>query len=154
MPNFNPASSHVIPALIKKCVDAKRAGDDHIVVWGDGSPTREFLFVEDAAEGILLAAERYNKSEPVNPSTWLRAGLGSAFEISIKDLTEMIAHLTGFGGKIAWDTSTPNGKPRRKLDTSRAKAFFGFEACTSFEEGVRRTIEWYRTSREMTNEQE
>lgn len=133
--NFDPASSHVIPALIKKCVDAKNAGDDHIVVWGDGSPTREFLYVEDAAEGILLAAERYNESEPVN--------LGSAFEISIKDLVELIARLTGFQGRIIWDTTKPNGQPRRKLDTSRAKAKFGFEARTPFEEGLRKTIEWY-----------
>lgn len=135
--NFDPASSHVIPALIKKCVDAKEAGEDHIVVWGDGSPTREFLYVEDAAEGILLAAEQYNKSEPVN--------LGSAFEISIKDLVELISRLTGFDGKIVWDTNKPNGQPRRKLDTSRAKALFGFEAQTAFEEGLRRLIEWYCT---------
>lgn len=137
--NFDPASSHVIPALIKKCVDAKNAGDDHIVVWGDGSPTREFLYVEDAAEGILLAAERYNESEPVN--------LGSAFEISIKDLVELIARLTGFQGRIVWDTTKPNGQPRRKLDTSRAKEKFGFEARTPFEEGLRKTIEWYESSR-------
>jgi GDP-L-fucose synthase len=136
--NFDPASSHVIPALIKKCVDAKEAGDDHIVVWGDGSPTREFLYVEDAAEGILLAAERYNESEPVN--------LGSAFEISIKDLVELIARLTGFEGKIVWDTTKPNGQPRRKLDTSRAKEKFGFEARVPFEEGLRKTIEWYVNS--------
>ena len=135
--NFDPTSSHVIPALIKKCKDAQRAGDDHIVVWGDGSPTREFLYVEDAAEGILLAAERYDQSEPVN--------LGSAFEISIKDLAELIVKLTGFGGKIVWDTTQPNGQPRRKLDTTRAKEFFGFEAGVSFEEGLRRTIEWYRS---------
>jgi GDP-L-fucose synthase len=133
--NFDPASSHVIPALIKKCVDAKNAGDDHIVVWGDGSPTREFLYVEDAAEGILLASERYNDSGPVN--------LGSAFEISIKALVEMIARLCGFAGQIVWDTSKPNGQPRRKLDTSRAKALFGFEAQMNFEDGLRRTIEWY-----------
>jgi len=133
--NFDPASSHVIPALIKKCVDAKEAGEDHIVVWGDGSPTREFLFVEDAAEGILLAAERYNESEPVN--------LGSAFEISIKDLAELIVKLTGFSGRIEWDTSQPNGQPRRKLDTSRAKERFGFEARVRFEEGLRKTIEGY-----------
>jgi GDP-L-fucose synthase len=125
----------VIPALIKKCVDAKVAGDDHIVVWGDGSPTREFLYVEDAAEGILLAAECYNESEPVN--------LGSAFEISIKDLVELIARLTGFEGKIVWDTTKPNGQPRRKLDTSRAKERFGFGAKTPFEEGLRRTVAWY-----------
>ena len=133
--NFDPASSHVIPALIKKCVEAKQAGEDHIVVWGDGSPTREFLYVEDAAEGIVLAAERYNQSEPVN--------LGSAFEISIKDLVETIARLTGFQGRIVWDTSKPNGQPRRKLDTTRAKERFGFESQVPFEEGLRKTIEWY-----------
>ena len=133
--NFDPASSHVIPALIKKCVDAREAGADHVVVWGDGSPTREFLYVEDAAEGILLAAERYNESEPVN--------LGSAFEISIKDLAELIVKLTGFAGRIEWDTSQPNGQPRRKLDTSRAKERFGFEARVRFEEGLRKTIEGY-----------
>jgi len=134
--NFDPESSHVIPALIKKCIDAKIAGDDRIVVWGDGSPTREFLYVEDAAEGILLAAERYNESEPVN--------LGSAFEISIKELVVLIARLTGFEGKIVWDTSKPNGQPRRKLDTSRAKEWFGFESRVRFKDGLRRTIEWYR----------
>lgn len=133
--NFDPASSHVIPALIKKCVDAKRNGDDHIVVWGDGSPTREFLYVEDAAEGILFAAERYNASEPVN--------LGSAFEISIKDLVEKIARLTEFEGKIVWDTTKPNGQPRRKLDTRRAKERFGFKAGTTFEDGLKKAIEWY-----------
>jgi GDP-L-fucose synthase len=140
--NFDPASSHVIPALIKKCMDAKGAGDDHIMVWGDGSPTREFLYVEDAAEGILLAAERYNQSEPVN--------LGSAFEISIKDLVDLIARLTGFQGEIVWDTTKPNGQPRRKLDTSRAREYFGFEARTPFEEGLRRTIEWYEAKRRET----
>ncbi len=127
--NFDPESSHVIPALIKKCIDAQMTGDDHIVVWGDGSPTREFLYVEDAAEGILLAAERYDKSVPVN--------LGSAYEISIKDLVEMIARLTGFEGELVWDTSKPNGQPRRKLDTTRAQDRFGFEARTRFEEGLR-----------------
>ena len=136
--NFDPASSHVIPALIKKCVDAKEAGEDHIVVWGDGSPTREFLYVEDAAEGILLAAERYSESEPVN--------LGSAFEISIKDLVELIARLTAFAGNIVWDTTKPNGQPRRKLDTSRAKALFGFESRTPFDGGLERTIEWYTSN--------
>jgi len=134
--NFNPESSHVIPALIKKCVEAKQRGDAEIVAWGDGSPTREFLYVEDAADGILLAAERYNDNQPVN--------LGSAFEISIKDLTETIARLCGFEGKIAWDSSKPNGQPRRKLDTSRAKELFGFEARTTFEDGLHRTIEWYQ----------
>ena len=149
--NFNPESSHVIPALIKKCVDAKNAevrnqGSEvrdqrsEIVVWGDGSPTREFLYVEDAAEGILLAAERYNDSEPVN--------LGSAFEISIKELAETIARLTSFVGKIVWDTTKPNGQPRRKLDTSRAKSRFGFESCVRFEEGLGKTIEWYMANRE------
>ena len=136
--NFNPASSHVIPALIKKCLDAKQAGDDHILVWGDGSPTREFLYVEDAAEGILLASEHYNDSEPVN--------LGSASEISIKNLTEMIARLCEFEGQIEWDTTKPNGQPRRKLDISRARRFFGFEAQTVFEDGLKQTIEWYEKS--------
>lgn len=133
--NFDPASSHVIPALIKKCVDAQRAGQSEIVVWGDGSPTREFLYVEDAAEGIVLATERYNKSEPVN--------IGSAFEIGIKDLAELVARLTGFRGKIVWDTTKPNGQPRRKLDTSRAEREFGFKARVNFEEGLQRTIDWY-----------
>ncbi len=137
--NFNPDSSHVIPALIKKCVEAVARGDAEIVAWGDGSPTREFLYVADAAEGILLAAERFNDSLPVN--------LGSAFEISIKDLTETIARLCGFYGRIVWDTTKPNGQPRRKLDTSRAKALFGFEATTPFEVGLRRTIEWYQGTR-------
>ena len=117
--NFHPDSSHVIPALIKKCVEAKERGDAYVEAWGDGSPTREFLYVEDAAEGIVLAAERYNDSEPVNPSAWLRAGLGSAFEISIKDLTETIAWVTGFEGEIRWDTSKPHGRrPVGKLTTA------------------------------------
>ncbi len=137
--NFDPASSHVIPSLIKKCVDAKEAGADHIVAWGDGTPTREFLYVEDAAEGLVLAAERYNASDPVN--------LGSAFEISIKELVELVARLTGFEGQIIWDTSKPNGQPRRKLDTSRAQACFGFEAQTSFETGLQRTVSWYLQAR-------
>ena len=135
-----PRAVHVIPALIKKCVEAKEAGADHIVAWGDGSPTREFLYVADAAEGILLATERYNASDPVN--------LGSGFEISIKALVETIARLTGFEGEIVWDTSKPNGQPRRKLDTSRAKARFGFEATTRFEEGLRQTVAWYVTGRQ------
>jgi GDP-L-fucose synthase len=134
--NFDPASSHVIPALIRKCVEAITRGDQQIVAWGDGSPTREFLYVEDAAEGILLATERYDASQPVN--------LGSAFEISIRDLLETIARLTGFSGQITWDTTKPNGQPRRKLDTSRAKELFGFASQTRFEEGLRRTIEWYQ----------
>lgn len=140
--NFDPASSHVIPALIKKCVDAKRAGDSEIVVWGDGSPTREFLFAPEAARGILLAAERYDASEPIN--------LGSAHEISIKDLAELIARLTGFEGKVVWDTSQPNGQPRRKLDTTKAEQAFGFRAHVSFEEGLRQTIEWYRRAHSLT----
>jgi len=134
--NFNLETSHVIPALIRKCIEANDRGDDHIVVWGDGSPTREFLYVEDAANGILLAAEEYNGREPVN--------LGSGYEISIKNLVELIVNLTGFEGQIVWDTSKPNGQPRRSLDTSRAKEYFGFEAQTPFEEGLLRTIEWYR----------
>jgi GDP-L-fucose synthase len=133
--NFDPESSHVIPALIKKCVDAKLRRDEAISVWGDGSPTREFLYVEDAAEGILLAAERYNGDLPVN--------LGSGQEISIKNLVEVIARLTGFTGKIVWDTTRPNGQPRRQLETSRAERLFGFKAQMGFEEGLRRTIAWY-----------
>lgn len=133
--NFDPASSHVIPALIKKFVDARACGANEVVVWGDGSPTREFLYVEDAVEGILYGAERYNEPEPVN--------LGSAFEISIRDLAELIAQLTGFDGQLVWDTSRPNGQPRRKLDTSRAEQLLGFRAKTPFEEGLRRTVEWY-----------
>jgi GDP-L-fucose synthase len=138
--NFNPDSSHVIPALIKKCIDAKNGGEDHIVCWGDGSATREFLYAEDAAEGILLASEKYNKSEPVN--------LGSSFEISIKDLVHLIADLTGFEGEIRWDTTKPNGQPRRKLDVTRAEKEFGFRSQTTFEEGLKRTIEWYQIARD------
>jgi GDP-L-fucose synthase len=133
--NFDLHSSHVIPALIRKCVEARDSGAAEIVAWGDGSPTREFLYVEDAAEGILLAAERYNSSDPVN--------IGSAYEISIKDLTELIARLTGFTGRIVWDTSKPNGQPRRKLDIRRAQERFGFVSQVPFEEGLRRTIAWY-----------
>lgn len=136
--NFDPASSHVIPALIKKFVDAQNAGQDHIVAWGDGSPTREFLYVDDAAEGILLAAEQYNKPDPVN--------LGSGMEISIKDLTHTIARHVGFEGEIRWDTTKPNGQPRRRLDVSRAEQEFSFKAQMNFEEGLRRTVEWYRRS--------
>ena len=137
--NFNPASSHVIPALIRKCLEAKEQNASEIVAWGDGSPTREFIYVDDAAEGITLATMRYNSSDPVN--------IGSNFEISIKELTELIARLTGFEGEIRWDTGKPNGQPRRKLDTSRAKERFGFEAKTNFEAGLRRTIEWYANER-------
>ena len=137
--NFDLASSHVIPALIRKCIEAKEQGADEIVAWGDGSPTREFLYVEDAAEGIALATQYYNRSDPVN--------LGSNFEISIKDLTELIARLTGFEGRVRWDTSKPNGQPRRKLDTTRAKEYFGFSAKTNFEDGLRKTIDWYLANR-------
>ena len=137
--NFDPASSHVIPALIRKCVEAKEQGADEIVAWGDGSPTREFIYVEDAAEGIALATQYYNRSDPVN--------IGSSFEISIKDLTELIARLTGFEGWVRWDTSKPNGQPRRKLDTTRAKEYFGFTAKTNFEDGLRQTIDWYLANR-------
>jgi GDP-L-fucose synthase len=137
--NFDPNSSHVIPALIKKCVDAVESGSDHIVVWGDGSASREFLFVEDAAEGIVLAAEKYNDSRPVN--------LGSSFEITIKDLVTIITKHTGFKGKVKWDKTKPNGQPRRKLDTSLAEKEFGFKSSTSFEDGLRQTIEWYKQAR-------
>jgi GDP-L-fucose synthase len=137
--NFDPSSSHVIPALIRKCLEALDEGRDEIVVWGDGTPTREFLFAEDAAEGIVCASERYNGSEPVN--------LGSGREISIKDLVELIARLTGFSGKIVWDATKPNGQPRRGLDTLRAEEYFGFKAQTNFEEGLRQTIAWYRENR-------
>jgi GDP-L-fucose synthase len=137
--NFDLASSHVIPALIRKCVEAKEQGADEIVAWGDGSPTREFIYVEDAAEGIALATQYYNRSDPVN--------IGSSFEISIKELTELIARLTGFEGQVRWDTSKPNGQPRRKLDTTRAKEYFGFSARTNFEDGLRKTIDWYLANR-------
>ena len=133
--NFNPESSHVIPALIKKCLDAQTRGDEAIDVWGDGSPTREFLYVEDAAEGILRATEYYHESQPVN--------LGSGNEVSIKALVEIIARLTGFEGRIVWDTTKPNGQPRRSLDTSRAHRLFDFKAQMGLEEGLRQTIAWY-----------
>ena len=137
--NFNPNSSHVIPALIRKCLEANEAGLKEIVVWGDGSPTREFLYVEDAAEGILLAAEKYDGPEPVN--------LGSGFEISIRDLVELIASLTGYKGSLVWDATKPNGQPRRALDVKRARDYFGFQAKMKFHEGLKNTIEWYRASR-------
>lgn len=133
--NFDPKSSHVIPALIKKFIDAKKAGKNEVTVWGTGKPTREFLYVEDAARAILMATKRYDKNEPVN--------LGSGKEISIKELAEKIKKLTGFKEKIVWDKTRPDGQPRRKLDTSRAKKEFGFVAKTSFEEGLRKTIKWY-----------
>ncbi len=134
--NFDPASSHVIPALIKKCCDAITAGQREIVVWGTGKATREFLYVEDAAEGIVLATERYEKPDPVN--------LGAGFEITISDLVHLIATLTGFTGTITWDTTKPDGQPRRSLDTSRAEQEFGFRATTPLEIGLRTTIEWYK----------
>jgi GDP-L-fucose synthase len=133
--NFDPRSSHVIPALIKKCVDAIRQGEKEVVVWGTGRATREFLYVEDCAEGIILAAEKYDKADPVN--------LGAGFEISIKELAELIAKLSGFTGKIVWDTTKPDGQPRRCLDTTRALKEFGFKAKTGFEEGLKKTIAWY-----------
>jgi len=133
--NFDPEQSHVIPALIKKMVDAKLEGRSEVVVWGTGNASREFLYVEDAAEGILLASEKYDKPDPVN--------LGSGKEITIKELVSLIAELNGYKGKIVWDTSKPDGQPRRCLETSRAKEEFGFEAKTDFTEGLKRTIEWY-----------
>jgi len=138
--NFDPRSSHVIPALIRRCVEAAETGAQEIIVWGTGSATREFLYVADAAEAIVLAAERYDGSEPVN--------LGTGSEISIKDLVALIARQTGFTGRIVWDTSQPDGQPRRMLDTDRAAKYFGFVAKTSFEEGLRKTIDWYRRSRD------
>jgi GDP-L-fucose synthase len=139
--NFNLETSHVIPALIRKCFEAQDRGDEEIVVWGDGSPTREFLYAADAAEGILLAAEGYNSSDPVN--------LGSGEEISIKDLVTKIVEFTGFEGRLVWDTSRPNGQPRRGLDTSRAKERFDFQAQVKLEEGLKRTVEWYREARKQ-----
>jgi GDP-L-fucose synthase len=138
--NFNLQSSHVIPALIRKSIEAQERGDAEMVAWGDGSPTREFLYVEDAADGILTATEKYNSSDPVN--------LGSGYEISIKDLTELIIRLTGFEGKLVWDTEKPNGQPRRGLNTERAFERFGWRAQFSFEEGMRRTIEWFKANRD------
>ena len=137
--NFDPESSHVIPALIKKMVDAKLERKKEVVVWGTGKATREFLYVEDAAEGIILATEKYNKPQPVN--------LGSGFEISIKDLVELIAELVGFEGEIKWDATKPDGQPRRSLDTTKAWKKFGFKAKTDFREGLKRTIEWYKKIR-------
>ena len=133
--NFDPASSHVIPALIKKCVDAIDSGVDFIECWGTGSASREFIYAGDAAEGILSATELYNGSEAVN--------IGAGFEITIKDLVEKIAGLTGFAGEIRWDASKPDGQPRRRLDVSRAKTKFGFEAKKDFDEGLKETIDWY-----------
>lgn len=136
--NFDPSSSHVVPALIRKCLEARDMGSPEIVVWGDGTATREFLYVDDAAEAILLAADGYNDGEPVN--------IGSGFEISIRELVEMIVRLTGFHGRIVWDATKPNGQPRRLLNVSRAERF-GFRAKTRFEDGLRATIEWYQAER-------
>lgn len=134
--HLDPDRSHVIPALIKKCCDAVREGGKELVVWGDGTPTREFLYVDDAAEGIVMALERYNKPDPVN--------LGSGREISIKELVTSIASLTGFKGQVVWDTLKPNGQPRRWLDTTRAEREFGFKATMPLEDGLRKTVEWYQ----------
>jgi len=137
--NFDPKSCHVIPALIKKCTDAIKNNDNEIIVWGTGKATREFLYVDDASEGILLATQRYDKSDPVN--------LGSGFEISIKDLVILIAKLTGFKGKITFDASKPDGQPRRALDTSKAFNGFGFKAKKNFDEGLKKTIDWYKNNK-------
>lgn len=137
--NFNLEDSHVVPALIRKFSEAKERGDAEVTLWGDGTPTREFLYVEDAARGIVLATESYNRAEPVN--------LGSAEEISIRDLANLIQRLTGFTGKLKWDTTRPNGQERRKLDVSRAKEWFGFESEVGFEDGLRRTIDWWKSHR-------
>ncbi len=137
--NFNPASSHVIPALIKKCIDAREAGDASISVWGTGQASREFLFAGDAAEAIVSAAEQYDGEEPVN--------IGAGFEIKIKELVPLIAKLTKFEGDIVWDATKPDGQPRRMLDTSRAEEYFGFKAKVGFEEGLRETIAWYEENR-------
>jgi GDP-L-fucose synthase len=139
--NFDLQSSHVIPALIRKCIDAKQSGSHEIVCWGDGTPTREFLYVADCAEAIVLAAEKYDQSQPVN--------IGTGKEISIKDLTELISELTGFDGRVVWDKSKPNGQPRRCLDVSRAKDLFGFVAKTGLRSGLEKTIEWYVGSGEQ-----
>jgi GDP-L-fucose synthase len=136
--HFDPAKSHVIPALIKKCIDARDTGLDSIEVWGTGKASREFLYVDDAAEGIALGAERYDRAEPVN--------LGVGHEITIRDLVDLIRSATGFDGEVRWDTSKPDGQPRRALDVSRARGAFGFEARTTFEDGLRRTVDWYEST--------
>jgi GDP-L-fucose synthase len=136
--NFNPETSHVIPALIKKCADAIRMGEKEIIIWGSGKPTREFLYVEDAARGIILATEKYNKSAPIN--------LGAGFEISINDLAKLIARLIGFKGKVVFDRSKPDGQPRRRLDVSKAKKEFSFKAKEKLEHGLKKTIIWYKNS--------
>ena len=135
--NFDLETSHVIPALIRKMVEAGERGDEEIVLWGDGSPTREFLYVDDCVEGLVLAARHYDGADPVN--------LGTGEEIAISDLAELVREATGYGGAIAWDTSKPGGQPRRRLDTSRAEALFGFRARVSLREGIARTVDWFRT---------
>jgi dTDP-glucose 4,6-dehydratase/GDP-L-fucose synthase len=142
--DFDLETSHVIPAIIRKCVEARERGDDSITAWGTGEPTREFLYVEDAAEGILDATERYDSSEPVN--------LGSGEEISIRELVELIAELTGFEGEVAWDTSKPDGQPRRRLDTTRARERFGWEATTEFRTGLKATIDWFEQHRSRVSD--
>jgi GDP-L-fucose synthase len=141
--NFNPRSSHVIPAIIRKMVTAQETGENVVTLFGDGTPTREFLYVKDAARGIALAAERYDSPEPVN--------LGSGYEISIRDLAELIAEVVGYTGTIHWDTTKPNGQPRRQVDTSRAEREFGFKAQTSFREGLTEVVAWYRANRALAD---
>ena len=135
--NFDLESSHVIPALIRKCLEARQNGASEIVIWGDGSPTREFIYAADAAEGLILAGERYDGDKPVN--------IGSGTEISIRELVTLVAEETGYTGDLVWDASRPNGQPRRQLDTSRAKAEFGFEAKTALRDGIRQTVRWYQS---------
>jgi GDP-L-fucose synthase len=142
--NFDPETSHVIPALIRKCVHAVDTGRRTVEIWGTGRATREFLYIDDAAEGVVLATERLETSDPVN--------LGAGFEISIKDLAELIARLTGFQGELVWNTSQPDGQPRRSLDTSRARQLFGFTATTTFEAGLKKTIDWYKTEKRKKEE--
>jgi GDP-L-fucose synthase len=139
--NFDPETSHVIPALIRKCLEAMEGGQEEVVVWGSGRASREFLYVEDAAQAIVLGSERYRDPEPVN--------LGSGREISVKELVELIADLTGFKGRLVWDTTKPDGQPRRRLDTTRAEQAFGFRAQTDLREGLKRTIEWYKQRRTL-----
>jgi GDP-L-fucose synthase len=141
--NFNPEFSHVIPALIKKVFDAKEKKEKHIVVWGTGKATREFLYAKDAAEGIVLAVEKYDKPDPVN--------IGAGFEISVRSLAELICKLSRFDGELVWDPSQPDGQPRRCLDISRAEREFGFKAKTNFEEGLKQTIDWYEKNKGLSS---
>lgn len=141
--NFDLHSSHVIPALIRKCLEAKKRGERELVVWGDGSPTREFIYVEDAAQGLVAAGADYDSAEPVN--------IGSGQEISIKDLVHLVAETCGYDGRIVWDTSKPNGQPRRRLDVTRAQQSFGFQAKTDLRQGLRKTVEWYAAAVELEN---